>query len=99
MTVQRTRVCVYVCGEPVDIELSAQARGHLLEQARARSLPGISALVQALAVAAAYPHSPRIAADLARMPYARWLAVIALASTGYSSLSHQLARSTKAFMA
>lgn len=95
----RERVCVQVIGESVDIEISAEARAHLVRSAESHGLPSLSALVQALALCAAYPLTPREAAAKARMPYARWLPAVVLSATEYSALGHQIARAADALKA
>jgi hypothetical protein len=92
----RARACLYVLSETVDVELTASAREHLALAAQQHGLPSLSALVQALAVSAAYPRHPRDAAERAHLTYARWLVVVALVATGYSDLGVHLDRARAA---
>jgi hypothetical protein len=97
--VTRERICISILGESVDVELSEAARDHLAAAAERQGLPSLSALVQALVVCAAYPQPPRAAAERARMRYARWVAAVCLAATGYSALGTHIARAQDALRA
>ncbi len=101
MTNVREMCTLLVLGEKVTLELSAAARAHLEERVSLLDAHGtcVSHLVQALAVCAAYPDSPREAAAKARMSYSRWLAIVAMSATGYSALGDQLARARVSLVA
>jgi hypothetical protein len=90
----RETLTITVLGDKVTLELSAAARAHLEDRVSLLEDPRacLSHLVQALAVAAAMPDHPREAASKARMTFSRWLAVVALAATGYSELGAHIER-------
>lgn len=92
----RPKICLYILGENVSVEMSTEAVDHLQSHADRLGMPSVSALVQSLAVCAAFPLAPREAAVVAKMRYARWLPVVALAATDYSELAGQLARARSA---
>jgi hypothetical protein len=98
MAVVREICTLSILGEKVTLELSAPARAHLEARVHLLGDPKacLSHLVTTLVVAASFPEHPRRAAEKARMPFARWVAAVALSATGYSELGSHIARATAA---
>jgi hypothetical protein len=86
-----------ILGERVSVRMSPKAREHLAGKLFVLDDPNatISHLVQSLAVSAAGGKPLREAATDAKMSLNRWVVVVALASTGYSSLGLQLERARR----
>jgi hypothetical protein len=89
-----------ILGERVSVRMSAEAREHLTGKLFVLDDPNatISHLVQSLAVSAAGGKPLREAATDAKMTLNRWLMVVALASTGYSTLGLHLDRARRSLL-